>query len=97
MDVEVDPDWGAPPSEEPVVAAASDKGAGMLGFAGAASKSDVTEAAGLTTLVGDGFGGGLTMPMVPGATTTAVGVRRTGADRALTVATCLILANMSIS
>ncbi|AOS92153.2 hypothetical protein AN480_13005 [Mycobacterium intracellulare subsp. chimaera] len=66
MDVEVDPDWGAPPSEEPVVAAASDKGAGMLGFAGAASKSDVTEAAGLTTLVGDGFGGGLTMPMVPG-------------------------------
>ncbi|WP_434089371.1 hypothetical protein [Mycobacterium intracellulare] len=48
------------------MAAASDKGAGMLGFAGAASKSDVTEAAGLTTLVGDGFGGGLTMPMVPG-------------------------------
>jgi PPE-PPW subfamily C-terminal region len=56
----VDPDWGAPES------AASDQGAGPLGFAGTVRKETVA-AAGLTTLAGDEFGGGPTMPMVPGS------------------------------
>lgn len=67
MNVDVDPDWGTPSGEQPVTSrAASDQGAGALGFAGAASKSSVTQAAGLTTLAGDEFGGGPKMPMVPG-------------------------------
>jgi PPE-repeat protein len=67
MDVEVDSDWGAPPGEEPVVSiAASDQGAGHLGFAGTIHKETVARAAGLTTLAGDEFGGGPRMPMVPG-------------------------------
>jgi PPE-repeat protein len=67
MNVEVDPDWGAPPGEEPVASTvASDQGTGPLGFAGTARKETVAEAAGLTTLVGDEFGGGPTVPMVPG-------------------------------
>jgi PPE-repeat protein len=64
MNVDVDPDWGAPPRDnEPL---ASDRGAGNLGFAGTARKESVAEAAGLTTLAGDEFGGGPKMPMVPG-------------------------------
>jgi PPE-repeat protein len=67
VNVEVGPDWGAPPDEEPVVSTlASDQGAGNLGFAGTVRKETVAEAAGLTTLAGDEFGGGPTMPMVPG-------------------------------
>jgi PPE-repeat protein len=67
MNVEVDPDWGTPPGEEPVASTvASDRGAGNLGFAGTARKEAVTEAAGLTTLAGDEFGGGPKMPMLPG-------------------------------
>ena len=46
-------------------AAASDRGAGPLGFAGTVSKENA-QAAGLTVLAGDGFGGGPTTPMVPG-------------------------------
>jgi PPE-repeat protein len=65
MNVDVDPDWGEPLNEDPVVA--SDRGAGTLGLAGAANKSGVGEAAGLTMLAGDAFGGGPTMPMVPGS------------------------------
>jgi PPE-repeat protein len=61
MNVEVDPDW-----DEPASTAASDRGAGNLGFAGAAPKEAVTDAAGLTTLAGDEFGGGPRMPMLPG-------------------------------
>ncbi|WP_372516834.1 hypothetical protein [Mycobacterium szulgai] len=38
----------------------------MLGFARAARKSGVTQAAGLTTLAGDEFGDAPTIPMVPG-------------------------------
>jgi PPE-repeat protein len=63
MNIDVDPDWGTPPGEEPV---ASDRGAGNLGFAGVAPKEAVTGAAGLTTLAEDEFGGGPRMPMVPG-------------------------------
>jgi hypothetical protein len=65
MDVEVDPDWGAPPGEEPVASTvASDRGAVTLGFAGTVSK-DSAHAAGLITLSGDEFGGGPRMPMLP--------------------------------
>jgi PPE-repeat protein len=63
MDVEVDPDWGSPPEEGPV---ASDQGAGNLGFAGTARKQAAAEAAGLTTLAPDEFGGGPQAPMLPG-------------------------------
>jgi PPE-repeat protein len=62
MNVQVDPDWGAPPGGETV---ASDRGAGPLGFAGTVSKGS-TQAAGLATLSGDEFGGGPSMPMLPG-------------------------------
>jgi PPE-repeat protein len=65
MDVDVDPDWGAPPDDEPVASTvASDRGVGRLGFAGTVSK-DSARAAGLTTLSGDEFGGGPRMPMLP--------------------------------
>jgi PPE-repeat protein len=66
MNVEVDPDWAGPRGEEPVAStAASDRGAGPLGFAGTASRG-AEQAAGLATLHGDEFGAGPTMPMVPG-------------------------------
>jgi PPE-repeat protein len=65
MNVEVDPDWGAPPSGEPAASTvASDRDGGTLGFAGTASK-DNAQPAGLTTLSGDEFGGGPRMPMLP--------------------------------
>jgi PPE-repeat protein len=68
MNIEVEPNWGAPPGKEPVASTvASDQGAGPLGFAGVARKSALNEAAGLTTLVSDEFGGGPTMPMLPGS------------------------------
>jgi PPE-repeat protein len=63
MNIDVDPDWGAPPGGQTV---ASDQGAGNLGFAGTAAKGTAARAAGLTMLAGDEFGGGPTMPMVPG-------------------------------
>jgi PPE-repeat protein len=58
LDPDIDPDA---PSE----AAASDSGAGPLGFAGTISKR-AAQAAGLAVLGGDRFGGGPAMPMVPG-------------------------------
>jgi PPE-repeat protein len=62
MNVEVEPEW-----VEPVAStAASDRGAGNLGFAGTAPKDADVEAAGLATLAGDGFGGGPSEPMLPG-------------------------------
>jgi PPE-repeat protein len=61
MNINVDPDWGSPES------ASSGQGAGPLGFAGTVRKETVPAAAGLTTLAGDEFGGGPTMPMVPGS------------------------------
>ena len=63
MDVEVDPDWGARRDGGQL---ASEQGAGSLGFAGTARKESVVEAAGLTTLAGDEYGGGPRMPMLPG-------------------------------
>jgi PPE-repeat protein len=57
MNVDVEPDWGAP--------MASDRGAGPLGFSGTVAKSS-EQAAGLATLSDDGFGAGPSMPMLPG-------------------------------
>ena len=53
-----------PPVEEPRVTASA-KGAGPMGFSGTADKG-TAEAAGLTTLAGDSFGGGPKTPMLPG-------------------------------
>ena len=64
MNIDVDPDWGAPPDEPVTSTVASDQGAGPLGFAGTVSKGN-TQAAGLATLSDDEFGGGPTMPMLP--------------------------------
>ena len=44
---------------------ASEAGAGPIGFAGAATKSDSTQAAGLATLTRDGLSDGPTVPMMP--------------------------------
>jgi PPE-repeat protein len=66
MNIDVDPDWGASPGEEPVVSTvASDRGAGRMGFTGTVRKDAAGEAAGLATLDGNGFGGGPKMPMLP--------------------------------
>ena len=65
MDVDIDPDWDATPPDEPVAStAASDRGAGSLGFAGTVSQGS-KQATGLATLPGDDFGNGPTMPMLP--------------------------------
>ena len=63
MNIDVDPDWGTPSGGQTT---GSDRGAGDLGFAGTAREESVAEAAGLTTLAGDEFGGGPRMPMLPG-------------------------------
>jgi PPE-repeat protein len=77
MNIDVDPDWGGPSGAE---TGASGQGAGTLGFAGTADKQAVAEAAGLTTLANDEFGGGPRMPMLPG--TWDPGAARGGADEA---------------
>jgi PPE-repeat protein len=59
MNVEVDPDWTAPPSTT-----ASDQGAATLGFAGTTVKQ-ATAAGGLVTLGGGEFGNGPLEPMLP--------------------------------
>ncbi|MGE2816781.1 PPE family protein [Mycobacterium heidelbergense] len=70
--MDLDPDRGAEPDAfvdpENLVApaAASDRGAGTLGFAGTARKDVEIPAAGLTTLAGDDFAGGPQLPMLPG-------------------------------
>jgi PPE-repeat protein len=63
MNVDVDPDWDTP--DEQPGSAASESGAGALGFAGTTGKAGVTGATGLTTLAGDDFGGGPSVPMLP--------------------------------
>ena len=62
-------DAAAPSSDDRWGARTSDCGAGPLGFAGTVRKETVVGVAGLTTLAGDDFGGGPTMPMVPGTWT----------------------------
>jgi PPE-repeat protein len=70
--MDLDSDSGAEPgrfadSEKLAAsAAASGQGAGPLGFAGTAHQEADIPAAGLTTLAGDDFGGGPSVPMVPG-------------------------------
>jgi PPE-repeat protein len=63
MNIDVDPDWGAPADHQPL---ASGNGTGPLGFAGTVRNEAVEQAAGLTTLACDEFGGGPTVPMMPG-------------------------------
>lgn len=63
MDLDADADAGPPPEEPRVTASAS--GAGPMGFTGTVAKG-TAEAAGLTTLAGDAFGGGPKTPMLPG-------------------------------
>jgi PPE-repeat protein len=60
MNINVDPEWSAPAST------ASHRGAGPLGFAGTVRKTSLA-ATGLATLEDDDFGGGPTVPMVPGS------------------------------
>ncbi|MEE6139132.1 PPE family protein [Mycobacterium sp. 050128] len=61
MDLE---DTPAAPDDEPVTTA-GESGAGPLGFVGAATKSGADDAAGLTTLNGDGLNDGPSVPMLP--------------------------------
>ncbi|MEO6792785.1 MAG: PPE domain-containing protein [Mycobacterium sp.] len=65
MDLEAGPadPGGAPASQESV--AGSDRGAGALGFTGTVGRRSSAAAAGLTTLAGDGFGSGPSVPMLP--------------------------------
>jgi hypothetical protein len=66
-DIDVPPDYGAADEGDRLASAmASGNGAGKLGFAGTTHKDEVLQAAGLTKLAGDEFGGGPKMPMVPG-------------------------------
>lgn len=62
-------DLGSHPGDaddpRPQSVATSGRGAGTLGFAGTAVKSGVNQAAGLTTLGGDGLSDGPTLPMLP--------------------------------
>jgi PPE-repeat protein len=68
--LDMDSDIGVPPEyrepEELASAVASGNGAGRLGFAGTGHKNVAADAAGLTTLAADEFGGGPRVPMVPG-------------------------------
>ncbi|ORB72891.1 PPE family protein [Mycobacterium scrofulaceum] len=63
MNVDVDPDWGAPADEAST--AASDRGAAGLGFAGTAQAKATARATGLTALA-DEFGSSPRLPMLPG-------------------------------
>ncbi len=62
--MDLEPDAG--PITDPGWSVASDRGAGSLGFAGTAP-TDTAEAAGLSTLGGDAFGNGPSVPMLPGS------------------------------
>ncbi|OBH97091.1 PPE family protein [Mycobacterium sp. E2733] len=64
--VDLEPDTGSPADPLEPRSVASDRGAGPLGFAGTARKGGA-DAAGLATLAGDEFGGGPTLPMLPGS------------------------------
>jgi PPE-repeat protein len=67
--LDMDSDIGVEPEYDPeelVSVVASGSGAGALGFAGTAHRDAAVGAAGLTKLVGDEFGGGPRVPMVPG-------------------------------
>lgn len=63
-----DPESGLSPDGDGQAHTASTAGqeAGPSGFAGTATKAGMHDPAGLTSLAGDGFGGGPTVPMMPG-------------------------------
>ncbi len=63
---DMDSDLGPSVAPEEASVLASDRGAGPLGFVGTVHKETAAQAAGLATLSGNGFGGGPSMPMVPG-------------------------------
>ena len=63
MNVDVDPDWGAPAAARRWLRARAPE---LWGLPARRRKETVAEAAGLTTLAGDEFGGGPRMPMLPG-------------------------------
>lgn len=60
MDSAVDPIWNGDDAQ------ASERGAGTFGYAGTIPRQTVQQAAGLTALAGDEFGGGPKVPMMPG-------------------------------
>lgn len=64
MDYEPEPDPEPAPRTQPRTSASA-RGATTIGFTGTVAESD-SEAAGLTELAGDSFGGGPTDPMLPG-------------------------------
>ncbi|OBI84381.1 hypothetical protein A5663_11480 [Mycobacterium sp. E740] len=66
MDYEPDDSEVAAPPTESARMSASEKGAGTVGFRGAAANPGTAQAAGLTELAGDSFGGGPTEPLLPG-------------------------------
>jgi hypothetical protein len=66
MDYEPDPDEAPPEAVRRPQVAASERGAGTVGFTGASTASDTETATGLTELMGDSFGGGPTGPLLPG-------------------------------
>jgi PPE-PPW subfamily C-terminal region len=63
MDMDTEIDSGPTQVDEPSVTASS-RGAGPMGFSGTAA-TGAAEAAGLTTMPGDSFGGGPVNPMMP--------------------------------
>jgi PPE-repeat protein len=62
MNINIDPDWGAPDDRS---TAASDRGAGSMGFSGTGDETALA-ATGLAVLADDKFGNGPVMPMLPG-------------------------------
>jgi PPE-repeat protein len=67
MNIDVEPDWSATADKTSAASTKTfDRAAGTMGFAGTVSKGSGAQAAGLTMLAGDEFGGGPTMPMTPG-------------------------------
>jgi hypothetical protein len=65
MDYEPKDDAPPEPARRPHTTA-SERGAGAVGFTGAATKSDTEQATGLTELAGDSFGSGPKEPLLPG-------------------------------
>ncbi|WP_373692536.1 PPE family protein [[Mycobacterium] kokjensenii] len=65
MDMNAGPGPADAAPETAPSAAGSDRGAGTLGFTGTVGKRAEATASGLTTLTGDGFGGGPSAPMLP--------------------------------
>jgi len=66
LDYEPDPDDTPPESVRQPRVSASERGSGVIGFAGAAPAPETKQATGLTELAGDSFGGGPTEPLLPG-------------------------------